>query len=156
MAVDIFLKLGAIKGESTDPSHSGWIDVLAWSWGESQSGTIVGGGGHVSIQDIAITKYVDKASVPMLLASAEGTHIPTATLVARRAGATPVEFLKYQLEEVIVTSVAAGGSGGEDRFTESISLNFGKITWTYTPTDGAGNPLHAVTGGWDVVNGVPL
>ena len=32
-AVDMFLKIGDIKGESTDDKHKGEIDVLAWSWG---------------------------------------------------------------------------------------------------------------------------
>ena len=39
MAVDMFLKIGDIKGESADDKHAGEIDVLAWSWGMSQSGT---------------------------------------------------------------------------------------------------------------------
>ena len=40
MAVDMFLKIAGIKGESADGStHKDEIDVLAWSWGMSQSGT---------------------------------------------------------------------------------------------------------------------
>ena len=33
MAVDIFLKLGDIKGESTDDKHKNEIEVLSFSWG---------------------------------------------------------------------------------------------------------------------------
>jgi type VI secretion system secreted protein Hcp len=49
-------------------------------------------------------------------------------------------------ENCFVTSVSQGGSGGEDRFTETVSLVFEQIMWTYTAEDG-----RKVTGGWDVV-----
>ena len=32
MAVDAFLKLDGIDGESQDKEHKGEIDILAWSW----------------------------------------------------------------------------------------------------------------------------
>ncbi len=66
MAVDIFLKLDGIKGESQDNKYKDEIDVLAWSWGAAQSGTTHGGSGSgsgkVSVQDLSITKYIDKSS----------------------------------------------------------------------------------------------
>jgi type VI protein secretion system component Hcp len=73
MAVDMFLKLSNdIKGESQDHKHKDEIDVLAWSWGVSQSGTFHqgggGGSGKASFQDISVTKYVDKASNGLLRA----------------------------------------------------------------------------------------
>ena len=39
MAVDMFLKLGDIKGESLAVGHTEEIEVLSWSWGCSQMGT---------------------------------------------------------------------------------------------------------------------
>ncbi|HEX7892989.1 MAG TPA: type VI secretion system tube protein Hcp, partial [Terriglobales bacterium] len=79
MAVDIFLKLGDIKGDSTDKTHSDCIDVLSWSWGASQSGTMHmgtgGGAGKVSVQDMSFTKYTDKATAPIVAACCKGTHI---------------------------------------------------------------------------------
>jgi type VI secretion system secreted protein Hcp len=44
-AVDYFLKIDGIEGESLDEKHKGEIDVLSWSWGESQEGPTTGGGG---------------------------------------------------------------------------------------------------------------
>jgi len=38
-AVDMYIKIEGIKGESRDKQHKGEIDVLAWSWGMTQSGT---------------------------------------------------------------------------------------------------------------------
>ncbi len=147
MAVDMFLRLGDLKGESVDPAYKGSIDALAMSWGESMTPPAAGGGGtgKVNIQDLSVTKYIDKASVPLLLACASGMHFDTGTLICRRNGSRPYVFLKMALEEILVTSVSQGGSDGEDRFTENISLNFGKVTWTYTGEDGK-----VVTGSWDV------
>ena len=45
MASDLFIKIGDIKGESLDDKHKDEVDVLAWSWGVSQSGSMHGGGG---------------------------------------------------------------------------------------------------------------
>jgi type VI secretion system secreted protein Hcp len=33
MAVDMFIKIGSIGGESQDKTHKGKTDVLTWSWG---------------------------------------------------------------------------------------------------------------------------
>ena len=76
MAVDMFLKLDGVKGESKDKVHTNEIDVLAWSWGMSNSGTAhVGGGagsGKVSVQDLSFTKYVDSSSPNLMLNCCNG------------------------------------------------------------------------------------
>ena len=110
-----------------------------------------GGAGKVSMQDMTITKYVDKGSPGLQQHVANGKHIDTGELVVRKAGGKkPLEYIKYKLTDLIVTSYQTGGSGGEDRLTENISLNFAKIEWTYTPQkdDGSGEP--EVKAGWDI------
>lgn len=137
MAVDMFLKVAGVDGESVDKKHPASIDILAWSWGMSQSGTTHmgggGGSGKVSVQDISVTKYIDKASPVLMMACCDGTHFTDATITVRKAGKTPVEYIKIKMEEVIITSVSTGGSGGEDRLTENLSLNFAKFSVWYTP-----------------------
>ena len=135
MAVDMFIKLEGIDGESADSSHKKEIDVLAWSWGESQSGTThVGGGagaGKVNVQDLSLTKWVDASSAALLYHCASGKHIKTANLVVRKAGDKPLEYIKIKLTECIVSSISTGGSGGEDRLTENVTLNFAKVEYEY-------------------------
>lgn len=135
MAVDMFLKLGQIKGESRDKQHAGEIDVLAWSWGASNSGSAhVGGGagsGKVNVQDLSLTKYIDLASTSILKAVSTGEHIDKATLTVRKAGGKPLEYLLIEMDEVLISSISTGGSGGEDRLTENISLNFAKFKIKY-------------------------
>ena len=155
MAVDIFLKIANVDGESRDKSHGKEIDVLAWSWGMSNSGSAhVGGGagaGKVNVQDLSVTKYVDSASPKLMKACAEGTHFDEATLTVRKAGgATPVEYIKVKMTEVFITALSTGGSGGEDRLTENVSLNFAKVNVDYTPQDAKGAAGTAIPFGWNV------
>jgi type VI secretion system secreted protein Hcp len=154
MAADMFLKLEGVDGESKDDSHKKEIDVLAWSWGASQSGTgHTGGGsgaGKVTVQDVSVTKYVDSASHLLLLDCCNGQHIKKGTLVVRKAGATPLEYIKLTMEDIIVSGIHSGGSGGEDRLTETITLNFSKFKYEYTPqkADGSGDGTKET--GWDI------
>ena len=131
MAVDMFLKLDDIKGESADKVHAGTIDVLAWSWGVSQSGTTHmgtgGGSGKVAVQDLSITKYVDKSSPNLLMASCVGQHFANGLLIVRKAGTTPLEYVKISLKDILISAVSTGGSGGQDRLTENVTLNFGEF-----------------------------
>ena len=67
MAVDMFLKIDDVKGESHGrEAHKDEIDVLAWSWGMTQSGIDArgtgGGAGKVNVQDLTFTKYVDTST----------------------------------------------------------------------------------------------
>lgn len=154
MAFDMFIKIGNVDGESRDKTHGKSIDVLAWSWGMSNSGSAhVGGGagaGKVNVQDLSLTKYVDSASPKLMLACCKGTHYDEALLTVRKAGDKPVEYVKIKLTEVLVTSVSTGGSGGEDRLTENVTLNFAKVHLDYTPQDAKGAAGTAIPMEWDI------
>jgi type VI secretion system secreted protein Hcp len=135
MAMDMFIKIGDLKGESRDKVHKEEIDVLAWSWGMSNSGSAhMGGGagaGKANVQDLSFTKYIDKCSPDLMLACCNGKHFDSAKLIVRKAGEKPLEYLTLTLTEVMITSVSTGGSGGEDRLTENVSLNFAKVKVDY-------------------------
>ena len=135
MAMDMFMDIATIPGESKDAKYSKKIDVLAWSWGVSQSGTFHtgggGGAGKANVQDLSFTKWIDDASAPLQLATCTGKHLPTALLIVRKAGEQPYEYLKIAMTDVMVTSVSTGGSGGEDRLTENVTLNFAKVAVDY-------------------------
>jgi type VI secretion system secreted protein Hcp len=154
MAVDQFLKIAGVDGESADGKHAKSIDVLAWSWGASQSGTTHmgtgSGAGKVSVQDISVTKYVDASSHMLLQAVCKGKHFADAKLTVRKAGDKPLEYIKITMNDLIITSLSTGGSGGEDRLTENISLNFAKFKYEYTPQkkDGSGDAAKTTT--WDI------
>jgi type VI secretion system secreted protein Hcp len=158
--MDMFLDIKGVKGESRDKVHKEKMDILAWSWGASNSGTAhVGGGagaGKVNVQDISVTKYVDKASPSLLLYCCNGKHIDDATLIVRKAGENPLEYIIIKMTEVMITSVSTGGSGGEDRLTENISLNFAKVEFKYTPQDAAGKAGDPIPVGWNIAENVKV
>jgi type VI secretion system secreted protein Hcp len=154
MAVDMFIKIGALDGESKDSVHKDSIDVLAWSWGMSNSGSAhVGGGigaGKVNVQDLSLTKYIDQTSTELMLACCNGKHFPEAKLTVRKAGEKPLEYLVVTMTDVMVTSVSTGGSGGEDRLTENVTLNFAKVKVDYTEQTQSGGAGAKPKMGWDI------
>lgn len=160
MAVDMFLKIETVKGESLDKTHKGSIDILAWSWGMSNSSNAHAGGGagagKVNVQDLSVTKFIDASSTALALACANGTHFTKAVLTVRKAGKTPLEYLKITMDEkVFVNAYTTGGSGGEDRLTENIVLNFAKVKVEYTKqkSDGSADG-GAMVFGWDIAANV--
>ena len=154
MAVDMFIKIDGIDGESKDGTHKDEIDVLAWSWGMSQSATThIGGGGgsgKVNVQDISFTKYVCKASPELMKACMSGRHINEATLVVRKAGDKPLEYMTIKINDIIVSSVSTGGSGGEDRLTENVTLNFSQVDYKYVEQTDTGAEGAKPDVKWDI------
>ena len=143
MASPIFAKIGTIKGESQDSKHKDEIDVLSWSWGLEQSGSIGhgggGGAGKASFQDLTFTHHIDKASPLLMKACATGQHIPTSTLTVRKAGKGQQEYLVIKMTDVIITSVVS--SGAVDAPTaESVALQFAKVDLEYKPQKPDGSP----------------
>ena len=142
MAIDSFLKLGDLKGESQVKGFENQIQILAWSWRMSQSGTTHhgtgGGAGKVNVQDLSFTHYLDSSSPALMLACCKGSHYPEATLTMRKAGGDPLPYLVIKLKDIIVTSVSGGGSGGEDQQTENVTLNFAAFEVSYQPQDNKG------------------
>lgn len=153
-AVDMFLDIEGADGESQDSVHKGEIDVLAWSWGMSNSGTThIGGGGGAgvaSFQDISVTKWIDKASPILMLYCAKGDYFPSAKLTVRKAGKIPIDYLIIEMKQVLVTSISTGGSGGEDRLTENVTLNFAQMAVKYTEQRADGTPGAEPEFRWDI------
>ena len=153
-AVDMFLKIDGVEGESQDDKHIGSIDVLAWSWNVSNSGTLHigagGGGGKALVRDLKVVKYTDKSTPTLLMKAFTGQHAAQATLTVRAAGDKPLEYLIIKMDEVLITNVATGGSEGEDRLTETITVNFAKICLKYTERQNDGSAGKAIETCWDV------
>lgn len=154
-AVDFFLKLDGIDGESQDSKHKGEIDVESWSWGESQAGSHSGGGGggagKVSMQDFHFVMKVNKSSPKLLLACATGEHIKKATLVCRKAGKEQQEYLKITLSDLLVSSFQTGGSEGSGVLPmDQISLNYAKIEYEYKEQKVDGTLGGAIKAGYDL------
>jgi type VI secretion system secreted protein Hcp len=154
-AVDYFLKIDSIQGESQDSKHTNEIQVESWSFGATQSGSFAhgggGGAGKVQMQDFHFVKKVDKAGPKLMLACANGEHIKEATLICRKAGKDQQEYLKITLNDVLVSSYQTSGSGGSDILPlEQISLNFAKIKMEYKEQKADGTLGGSTVAGFDL------
>jgi type VI secretion system secreted protein Hcp len=154
-AVDYFLKIEGIEGESTDHKHKGEIDLQSFSWGEHQTGSHSAGGGggagKVSMQDFHFVAKISKASPKLFLACATGEHFKKAVLTCRKAGKDQQEFLKIHFSDLLVSSYQTGGSGHSDIVpTDQASLNFSKIEWEYKEQKPDGTLGAPVKAGYDV------
>lgn len=155
MATDMFLKIDGIKGESMDDKCKDQIDVLSFSWGAHQQSSMGAGGGggagKASVNDLSVTHMVDKASPNLLLALMGGKHIKEALLTVRKAGETPLDYLKITMKDLIISSLQHGGSNGGDGLTEVINLSFSEFKVEYQPQGKDGKASGgAITAGWDI------
>ncbi len=155
--VDYFLKISGpdIPGESADDKHKNEIDVLTWSWGETQGGTMAygggGGAGKVVMQDFHFTMRVNKATPLLILHCANGHHIGKIVLTCRKAGTEQQEFLKYTFEDALISSYQTGGSGSGDVIPiEQISFNYSKMRCEYAPQKRDGSLDAHIPAGWDL------
>lgn len=145
MAVNMHLKVvgPAVNGESKVKGYEDQIQILAWSWGLSQTGTTHhgsgGGAGKVNVQDLSFTHYVDTSSPVLIQACCKGTHYGTMTLSMNKAGGdSSLPYMVLEMKDVIVTSVSGGGSSGDDQQTENVTLNFASFKVSYQKQDNKG------------------
>jgi type VI secretion system secreted protein Hcp len=154
-AVDYFLKIKSIEGESKDSKHKNEIDLESFSWGETQTGSHSfgggGGAGKVQMQDFHFVMKVNKASPKLFLACATGEHIPQALLTCRKAGGKQEDFLIVTMSDVLVSSYQTSGSAHGDIVpTDQVSINFSKIEFKYSPQDEKGKVGNPVITGYDL------
>jgi type VI secretion system secreted protein Hcp len=160
MAFDAFLKIDGIEGESTDDKHKGWIEITSFDIGVTQrssaTASSAGGGSteRADFNDFTISKDLDKASPKLALSCAAGTHINNIVVEICRAGDEKVKFMEYKMTNCIISNVSASGSdaGKDGAFpSESVSINYGKITWNYVQQSRAGGgPAGNIMSGWDL------
>jgi type VI secretion system secreted protein Hcp len=157
MAIDVYLYIDGIKGESADDRHKEWIECKSVAWGVEQpkSATSSTGGGHTAErcehQDIVIMKLADLSSPILLQTCAAGRTIPKAKLEFMRADAMGerVKYYEIEIENVLIGAVSPSVDEG-DILTESVALKFSKIRWRYTQQKITGGAGGNTSGGWDL------
>ena len=156
MAVSICIKIGSIKGESQINGHVGDIDVLEWSWGLTQSASAHvstgAGSGSADVRDLTIKKYVDASSPTLLQECFFGHDHKTATLTVLKAGGkSAIEMVKMSMSgTVFVSSVNTGHPEPNDRYTETVTLNFAKVKFEYTGQNADQSKGASVAGEFDI------
>jgi type VI secretion system secreted protein Hcp len=154
MAVDMFLKITDVKGESKDKTHAGEIEIESFSWGATQLGTSShgtgAGAGKVSMNDFHFVMRNNSASPTLFLYCANGKHLKEAKLTCRKAGGTQQKFLEVTMSDVLVSSFQTGGSNGGEVPMDQISLNYSKIEIDYLAQDEKGITKSAGKKWWDM------
>lgn len=157
MAIDVYLQIDGIKGESQDDKHRDWIECASVNWGLSQprSATASTGGGHTAeraeLQDVTFSKVADLASPILMQHCAMGKTIPKAKFEFMRADGMgmPIKYFEIELENVLVGAVNPGIEAGAI-LEERVSLKFSKVKWKYTQQKVAGGAGGTTVGGWDL------
>lgn len=162
-AVDYFLKIDGVSGESTDAQHPNEIAVNSFQWSNGTPGVtrattggfgIGGGAGRAHFADLQITKVIDKSSPTLMLAVANGKHYKTAVLSVRKTGGSS-DFLTIMMSDVTITNYQASGNSG-DLPTDSFSLNFSKIQFQYQQQNSDGGVGSIFSSGWDLLRNIQL
>ncbi len=157
MAIDVYLQIDGIKGESADDKHRDWIECNSVHWGISQpkSATASTGGGHTAeradLQDILFSKLADMSTPILLQTCAAGKTIPKAQFEFMRADGQGerVKYFEIELENVLIGMIAPGVNAG-DILGENVSLKFSKVKWRYTQQKVGGGAGGNTSGGWDL------
>lgn len=157
MAIDVYLYIDGIKGESNDDRHKDWIECKSVSFGVDQpkSATASTGGGHTAERcehhDIVLTKLADLSSPILLQTCSAGRTIPKAKFEFMRADAQGerVKYYEIELENVLIGAVSPAVTEG-DILSEEVALKFSKVKWRYTQQKISGGAGGNTSGGWDL------
>ena len=155
MAQDIFLKLAGIEGEALDVAHKNEIEVLSFQWKVAQESAMHagsgGGAGKATVEDLEFEHHVDRSSPNLMKYCLTGKHVAEAKLTVRKAGGSPLEYLKFTFTDVIITTVQPFGSNSDElRVKERVRLAFSKIKQEYAVQNAQGGSGGAVTAGYDI------
>lgn len=156
MSLAIFLQLDGVDGESTDDRHRNQIDLLSYSWGETQLVIHSGGGGgasKVQVQELHCALHTCKATPALFLGVANGRHFRRAVLTVQRGGQTPVAFLQWALGDVTLSAFeTAAEHGSTSAPIDQLSLHFNTIEIAYRQQRADGSLETAIQVGWDVIH----
>ncbi len=157
MAIDVYLQIDGIKGESADDKHRDWIECKSVSWEVHQpkSATSSTGGGHTAERcehgDLVISKLTDLSSPVLLQTCSSGKTIPKARIEFMRADGQGerIKYFEIELENVLIGGVRPSIHEG-DILSEHIGLKFSKVKWKYTQQKIGGGAGGNTAGGWDL------
>jgi type VI secretion system secreted protein Hcp len=157
MAIDVYLQIDGIKGESQDSTHQGWIEITAAQWGVAQpkSATASTAGGHTAERcehrTLSLNKISDLSSPILMQHCSMGRTIRRAKLEVMRADGqgNPVKYYEVELENVLIASMDQLVSEG-NVLHDAIGLRFSKVKWKYTQQKIAGGIGGCTAGGWDL------
>jgi type VI secretion system secreted protein Hcp len=145
MAKYTFLKFEGgttkIDGESRDSAHQGWLEIDSWAHSIRQpsSATASTSGGHTAERcehgEMVFSKELDLTSPSLWQACSQGEVFKKVTIEFFRASnTTPIKYLEIVLNNAMIGSVAPS-IVGEGLPSETFTLKYASVGWTYTKQD---------------------
>jgi type VI secretion system secreted protein Hcp len=155
MAIDVFLRIDGITGESQNPNFKGQIELNSFSFGATNVVNIGSGSGSgkVTFTPITVTKLPDTTSPVLFLAVCQGTKAATATVSFVQPGASAA-YITFDLGTVIASGLTTSVTNGVT--LETITLVCGSLKYTVVTYNAAGAATGTVTDGWDITKNVKL
>jgi hypothetical protein len=103
------------------------------------------------MQDLSMTKYSDLSSPQMTVMVMAGEVLPHGILrVVSMPEDGKLKIIEFVMKNVQISSISTGGSGGEDRLTENITITFNNIFMRHVTINNAdGKFLEDSKGTWD-------
>jgi type VI secretion system secreted protein Hcp len=156
MAIDAYLQIDGIKGESTDERHKSWIEVshVGWNVHQPRAASVSTAGGHTNgraeLSQVAFRKLADMSSPMLQQTCAMGKTLARAKFEFMRADGDgkPVCYYTVELENVMISGVTPN-SGAGGTIEETVHLAYSKIKWTYVKQSIRGGAEGQTAGGWD-------
>jgi type VI secretion system secreted protein Hcp len=149
----IFVKFEGINGESTDVKHKDWIRAQSFEFSMVGPSVVSGTSrrsGDVAVNDIFITKSIDKATPKLMEALTSGKVIGEVIIEVTAATGDKSTFYRYELTNVHITSYQSGGESSGVTPGDVFSLNFEEIKVIYTQFDESGLPKGNIEWTWSV------
>lgn len=149
-----FMKVEGMTGASTDKAHPRWIEIAGFQWGVGRGMANATGsaadrqGKAPSVSEIVVVKQTDTSSPKLMQASTTGKHFNEVVIDFVRPDKQV--FYEVKLKDVVISRFAL--SSGGDRPTESLTLNFTKVEWTYAnqKPDGSTGAPQTPPATWDL------
>ena len=121
-AVDTYLKLDGIDGESTAQGHEKWIEVESFSFGASHLAN-----GQTQLSEVVITQPIDSSSPQEFAALVGGKPIATGILdLVTSASGEPQKLFEYTFSDILLSGITFSGSFGGNP-VESLTFDYSKI-----------------------------
>ena len=125
-----------IEGESSEPGHEGWIEILSVGLATEKGTSSTTRRGVPKLGDVIVAKEFDKSSLPLQEAAFSGEVFPELIIEFPLVGEHPGVVVSFS--DVVVTRYRTSfevGNRVTGRPTEEIAFHYDKIKWTFTEFD---------------------
>lgn len=141
-ALAAYAKIPGINGDSAEPHHIQWIEILSVDWSGKRGAGYDSGAARSSAvgtaNEFKFTKRVDVASARLGATAAAGTHIPQVDVefaktvrTVSRSGAEVDSHLALVYRGVVIARIRRDATKSGEYPVETVTLKFGSVEFTY-------------------------